>query len=65
MPAPALLTRVGAPLLGSSASLALTGRRCVPTRLLAEGFTFTQPGFEPTARLALARLGLGPDPGGE
>lgn len=65
LPAPALLTRVGAPLLGSSASLALTGRRCVPTRLLAEGFTFTQPGFEPTARLALARLGLGPDPGGE
>ena len=36
-----------------------------PTRLLAEGFTFTQPGFEPTARLALARLGLVPDPGGE
>ena len=37
---PALVARLGAPLLGSSASLVLTGRRCVPTRLLEEGFEF-------------------------
>jgi uncharacterized protein len=55
--APAPLARVGAPLLGSSASLALTGRRCVPTRLSAEGFAFTQPDFEPTARRALQAIG--------
>jgi uncharacterized protein len=60
LPAPALLTKVGAPLLGSSASLALTGRRCVPTRLLAEGFGFTQPDFEPTARRALVTIGALP-----
>lgn len=65
LPSPALVTRVGAPLLGSSASLALTGRRCVPARLLAEGFTFSQPDFEPTARRALARLGLLTGPAGE
>ena len=60
LPAPALMARVGAPLLGSSASLALTGRRCVPTRLLAEGFTFGQPDFEPAAEAALAAAGLLP-----
>lgn len=58
LPAPALLAMAGAPLLGSSASLALTGRRCLPTRLLAEGFEFTQPAFEPAARHALERCGL-------
>ena len=60
LPAPATVARLGAPLLGSSASLALTGRRVVPTRLLAEGFEFTQPDFEPAAREALDRLGLLP-----
>ena len=40
LPAPAFLTRLGAPLLGSDPALALTGRRAVPSRLLAEGFTF-------------------------
>lgn len=57
LPSPAFGAKVGAPLLGSSASLALTGRRCVPTRLLAEGFEFRQPDFESTARLALQRCG--------
>jgi NAD dependent epimerase/dehydratase family enzyme len=57
LPAPAPLATLGAPLLGSSGSLALTGRRCVPTRLLADGFTFTQPDFAETARLALRRCG--------
>jgi hypothetical protein len=57
LPTPAFVAKLGAPLLGSSASLALTGRRCVPTRLLAEGFHFRQPDFESTARLALQRCG--------
>jgi NAD dependent epimerase/dehydratase family enzyme len=43
--------------MGSSASLALTGRRCVPRRLLGEGFEFAQPDFEPGARQALERIG--------
>jgi hypothetical protein len=53
LPTPAFVAKLGAPLLGSSASLALTGRRVVPTRLLAEGFRFTQPDFEDAARKAL------------
>ncbi|MEJ7844887.1 MAG: DUF1731 domain-containing protein [Acidimicrobiales bacterium] len=57
LPAPTLVARLGAPLLGSSGSLALTGRRVVPTRLLAEGFDFHQPDFEDTARRALACCG--------
>ncbi len=55
---PAWLARMGAPILGSSASLALTGRRVVPTRLLEHGFTFEQPDFEPAARKALVACGL-------
>ena len=58
MRSPAWSTRIGAPILGSSASLALTGRRVVPTRLLEHGFEFTQPDFEPAARAALAACGL-------
>jgi len=58
MPTPAWLARIGAPLLGSSASLALTGRRCVSTRLEDAGFVFSQPDFESTARRALEKCGL-------
>ena len=58
LPSPAWLAHIGAPLLGSSASLALTGRRVVPTRLLEHGFTFEQPDFEPAVRKALAACGL-------
>jgi uncharacterized protein len=58
LPGPAWLARIGAPLLGSSASLALTGRRVVPTRLLDRGFTFEQPEFEQAARKALQACGL-------
>ncbi len=57
LPAPALIAKLGAPLLGSSGSLALTGRRCVPTRLIEQGFEFYQTNFEETARLALQRCG--------
>lgn len=38
--APRPLTTVGAWLMGSDPALALTGRRCIPTRLLHEGYTF-------------------------
>lgn len=58
IPAPAVVAKFGAPILGSSASLALTGRRCVPTRLLTAGFEFLAPDFEPVARRALERSGL-------
>ena len=50
VPSPAVVAEIGAPILGSSASLVLTGRRVVPTRLLEQGFTFAQPMFEPAAR---------------
>jgi len=57
LPAPAIVAKLGAPLLGGSASLALTSRRCVPTRLLSEGFEFQHPDFEPTVRRALQQCG--------
>jgi len=40
LPAPRLVTRIGATLLGSDPALAITGRRCVPARLLEEGYRF-------------------------
>jgi uncharacterized protein len=55
---PALVATLGAPILGSSGSLALTGRRVVPTRLVERGFVFDHPDFEPTARMALHACGL-------
>lgn len=53
LPSPAWLARLGAPLLGSDPALALTGRRAVPRRLLAEGFAFTRTDFAQAARDAL------------
>ena len=32
--------------MGSDATLALTGRRCVPQRLTEAGFTFRHPGID-------------------
>ena len=63
LPSPDLLVRLGAPLLGSSASLALTGRRAAPKRLLEHGFVFQQPTFEPALQSALSRSGLLGEPG--
>lgn len=57
LPAPAPLVRLGAPLLGTDPALALTGRRGVPARLLAEGFSFAVPRFRDALRGALADLG--------
>ncbi len=39
-PVPALLSRVGAWVLGTEATLALTGRRCTPRHFLEKGFRF-------------------------
>lgn len=39
---PAFLTTIGGWLLGSDPGLAITGRRCVPTRLLERGFHFDE-----------------------
>lgn len=44
-PTPAPLVHVGALLLRSDPALALTGRRCVPGRLLDAGFGFEHPDF--------------------
>jgi hypothetical protein len=40
---PAPLVRIGALLMGSDPQIALTGRRCVPARLLESGFDFEYP----------------------
>ncbi|GLY89662.1 NAD-dependent epimerase [Actinoallomurus iriomotensis] len=42
-PTPAALVRVGSLLLRTDPALALTGRRCVPTRLRDAGFAFAYP----------------------
>jgi uncharacterized protein (TIGR01777 family) len=43
---PAWLVRVGSFLLGTEAELALTGRRCVPERLVESGFKFMHTNLE-------------------
>lgn len=57
---PALLTRAGAWLMGSDGTLALTGRRGVPTRLLEEGFVFSTTSFADAARRAVEALRVSP-----
>jgi NAD dependent epimerase/dehydratase family enzyme len=47
-PAPALAVRLGAWLMGSDGRLALTGRCCVPRRLLERGFKFDFPDLRRT-----------------
>jgi NAD dependent epimerase/dehydratase family enzyme len=53
LPSTAFITKIGAQLLGSDPALALTGRRCVPTRLLDEGFEFTQTDISATVAAAI------------
>lgn len=45
-PTPKPLVHLGALLMQTDPALALTGRRCVPTRLLDAGFEFTHPNFD-------------------
>ncbi len=51
---PTPLVHLGAPLLGTEPYLALHGRRCVPARLLEEGFTFRWVEVEEALRESLA-----------
>ena len=44
-PTPKPLVYLGAMLMGTDPALALTGRRCVPQRLLEAGFEFNHPTF--------------------
>jgi uncharacterized protein (TIGR01777 family) len=53
LPAPAALAKLGAWLLGSDPSLALTGRRCVPQRLLDEGYDFQSSDIETAVAAAV------------
>lgn len=46
-PAPALAVHIGSWLMRTEAQLALHGRRCVPRRLLEQGFTFQFPDLKP------------------
>jgi uncharacterized protein (TIGR01777 family) len=46
-PAPEWAVKMGSRLLGTEASLALTGRRCQPRRILEEGFEFQFPELRP------------------
>ena len=53
-PTPAPLVRLGARALRTDPALALTGRRCVPTRLLDAGFAFDHPTFAAAVQHLLA-----------
>lgn len=55
LPATRTMTTIGAAILGSDPALALTGRRCVPARLLAEGYVFKQTSIDEAVHLAVAR----------
>ena len=46
LPSPTTITTVGAWLLGSDPGLVLTGRQCVPTRLLSESYKFQNIDFD-------------------
>ncbi len=56
LPTPAIVARLGAPFLGSSGNLALYGRRCIPQRLIDEGFKFEHDDFKDTLRFALSNI---------
>ena len=49
-PTPAVAVRLGALVLRSDPALALTGRRAVPRRLLAQGFAFRHPAIDEALR---------------
>ena len=59
-PAPAVAVRLGARLMGSEGSLALTSQRCPPVRLLASGFTYQFPELRPALAELVAEQGHAP-----
>ena len=54
-PTPTPLVHLGALLLATDPALALTGRRCVPRRLLDAGFAFDHPRFDAAVADLLGR----------
>jgi uncharacterized protein (TIGR01777 family) len=50
LPAPAFMVRMGAFVMRTEVSLALTGRRCVPARFTEQGFAFTYTDLGETLR---------------
>lgn len=56
LPSPSPVTTIGAWLLGSDPALALTGRRCMPSRLLDEGYVFRSTNIDEAVRAAVAEL---------
>ncbi len=59
VPAPRAVTTVGAWLLGSDPALALTGRKCVPARLLREGYAFRETDINEAVSKAVAAASTG------
>lgn len=55
LPTPAVLAKLGAWLLGSDPSLALSGRRCVPARLLNDGYEFTTTSLNEAVSAAVSQ----------
>jgi uncharacterized protein len=53
-PTPAFMVRLGSFLLRTDPALALTGRRCIPRRLLTQGFEFAHPHVLPALQDLLA-----------
>ena len=53
IPSPSFIVKTGAMLLGSDPALALTGRRCVPRRLLDEGYEFHVTSIDEAVKLAV------------
>jgi uncharacterized protein (TIGR01777 family) len=54
LPSPAPLVRLGSVVLSADPMLVLTGRRCVPQRLLDAGFAFRHPDLDPAVTDLLA-----------
>ncbi|MCB9450915.1 MAG: TIGR01777 family protein [Anaerolineaceae bacterium] len=52
---PAPFVRIGAFLMGTEGELVLTGRRCLPTRFLKQGFTFQYTDLEQTLTAILTQ----------
>ena len=55
-PTPKPLVHIGARLMGTDPALALTGRRCVPRRLVEAGFEFQHPTFDLAMRDLLQQI---------
>lgn len=61
-PAPAWLVHIGAWLMGTEADLALSGRRVLPVRIMAEGFEFRFTGLDAALHQILSRHDPSPRP---